>query len=200
MSSTSPRRRIGATNSETRARLVRAAEQLMLEEGYAAVTSRRVGLRAGLKPQLVHYYFRSMDELFVEILRSRGEENLSSFRSEVARDGSLSNLWRLSRDSGAAALVTEFAALANHRKAIRTEIAGYAERFRAAQLDAITAALSAAGVGDESVPPIAALLIMTGLSQVMALERALGVTTGHAAAVDFVDGLIAGLDPPASGG
>ena len=40
-----------------------AAEQLLLEEGYAAVTSRRVGARAGLKPQLVHYYFRTMDDL-----------------------------------------------------------------------------------------------------------------------------------------
>ena len=53
--------------------LLDAAEQLLIEEGYAAVTSRRVADRAGLKPQLVHYYFRTMDELFLELFRRRAE-------------------------------------------------------------------------------------------------------------------------------
>ena len=43
----------------------------MLEEGYAAVTSRRVAAKANLKPQLVHYYFRTMDDLFLAIHRRR---------------------------------------------------------------------------------------------------------------------------------
>ncbi len=73
VTSTSPRR-IRAADSKTRAELVDAAEQPLVEEGYAAVTSRRVGAKAGLKPQLVHYYFRTMDDLFVEMFRhpSRG--------------------------------------------------------------------------------------------------------------------------------
>ena len=37
-----PARRNGAHDSETRTALLDAAEHLMLEEGYAAVTSRRV--------------------------------------------------------------------------------------------------------------------------------------------------------------
>ena len=61
-------RRIGAESSTTRQALLDAAEQVMREEGYAAVTSRRVAQRAGLKPQLVHYYFRTMDELFLALL------------------------------------------------------------------------------------------------------------------------------------
>ena len=48
-------RRIGAADSKSRARLLDAAEQLLLDDGYAAVTSRRVAAKAGLKPQLVHY-------------------------------------------------------------------------------------------------------------------------------------------------
>ena len=43
-------RRIGAQDSKTRALLLEAAERLMLEEGYPAVTSRRVASKAGLKP------------------------------------------------------------------------------------------------------------------------------------------------------
>ncbi len=37
--------------------LLDAAEQLMAEEGYAAVTSRRVAEKAALKPQLVPHCF-----------------------------------------------------------------------------------------------------------------------------------------------
>jgi TetR/AcrR family transcriptional regulator len=53
---------------DSKTRLIEAAERLMREEGYAAVTSRRVASKAGLKPQLVHYYFRTMDDLFLAIL------------------------------------------------------------------------------------------------------------------------------------
>jgi AcrR family transcriptional regulator len=189
-------RRIGATDSRTRARLVDAAERLLLEEGYAAVTSRRVGAEAGLKPQLVHYYFRTMDDLFVEVFRRRAEENLVRVERAVAADPSLRTLWQLNADPRGAALTVEFVALANHRKAIRAEIARYAERFRAAQLDAVTAALARDGVTAEAMPPIVALLMMTGLSQVMSLERALGVTTGHDAAVSFVERSLARLESP----
>ena len=70
----------------------------------------------------------------------------------------------------------------------------YAERYRAMQVDALRAALAARGVAEDDVPAEAALLLMTGLSQVMALEGALGVTTGHDATLAFVEGAIARLD------
>ncbi len=82
-------RRIGAEDSKTRAQLLDAAELLLLEEGYAAVTSRRVAAKAGLKPQLVHYYFRTMDDLFLEVFRRRAEENVARVERAIAADGSL---------------------------------------------------------------------------------------------------------------
>jgi AcrR family transcriptional regulator len=193
VATTNPTRRIGATDSQSRTRLLDAAERLLIEEGYAAVTSRRVAAEAGLKPQLVHYYFRTMDDLFAETFRRRADANLERFERAVAADGSLRNLWRLSADPRGAVFTTEFVALANHRKAIRAEIARYAERFRAVQLAALAAALEAHGVADQ-MPPAVAQLLMTGLTQVMALERALGVTTSHDAAVAYVDDAIARLE------
>lgn len=187
-------RRIGAKDSKTRARLLDAAEALLLEEGYAAVTSRRVAARAELKPQLVHYYFRTMDDLFIEVFRRRAEQDLPRFEQAIAEDGSLRNLWRLNADPRGARFTIEFMALANHRKAIRAEIARYAERFRAAQLEAVTRALAARGVDEDRLPPIAALLLMTGLSQVMALEGAIGVTDGHEATLAYVERAICDLD------
>ena len=188
-------RRIGATDSKTRAQLLDAAEQLLLEEGYAAVTSRRVAAKAGLTPALVHYYFRTMDDLFVEVFRRRAEENLARFERTVGAAPSLRALWRFGADPRGAVFTMEFVALANHRKVIRAEIARYAERHRAAQLDALTAALAADGITRDDMPPIVGLLVMTGLSQVLALEQVLGVTSGHDETLAFVEHTIALLEP-----
>ncbi|MGH8995683.1 MAG: TetR/AcrR family transcriptional regulator [Acidimicrobiales bacterium] len=193
---TSPRR-LGTPASKTREQLVGAAEKLLLEEGYAAVTSRRVAAKAGLKPQLVHYYFRTMDDLFLEVYRRRADENLARFERAMAADGSLRTLWRLNADPHGASFNIEFVALAKHRKAVRSEIAAYAERFRAAQLEALTAALAARGVADDRLPPVAVLLLMTGVTQVLALEEALGMTAGHAETIEALERLIDQLDPPA---
>jgi AcrR family transcriptional regulator len=195
MPTTATPRRLGAPDSKTRARLVDAAEQLLLEEGYAAVTSRRVGAAAGLKPQLVHYYFRSMDDLFVEVFRRRADENLARVERAIAGGSSLRTLWELNADPRGAAFMIEFVALANHRKVIRAEIASYAERYRAMQLEALTAALANAGVTDEQVPPVVALLLMTGLSQVLSIEQAIGVTAGHQGTLEFVEAAIDRLEP-----
>jgi AcrR family transcriptional regulator len=192
--SSTPSRRIGAADSKSRAQLLDAAEALLHEEGYAAVTSRRVAARAGLKPQLVHYYFRTMDDLFVEVFRRRADENLARYERAFEADGSLRALWRLNSDPRGAAFTLEFVALANHRKAIRAEIARYAERFRSAQVEWARAALADCDIAEDELPPIVALLTMTGLSQVLALEGTLGVTTGHDVTIRFVEGVIDQLE------
>lgn len=188
-------RRIGATDSATRSQLLDAAERLLLEEGYAAVTSRKVAAVAGLKPQLVHYYFRTMDDLYVEVFRRSAERNMERFETAVAADHSLENLWRLNSDPRGAAFNVEFVALAKHRTKVREEIARYAERFRAMQVHAMATALAAAGVPPEQMPPVAALLLLTGVSQVMALESALGVVAGHEETRAFIGAAVARLDP-----
>jgi AcrR family transcriptional regulator len=188
-------RRLGAEDSKTRARLLDAAEQVLLEEGYAAVTSRRVAATAELKPQLVHYYFQTMDDLFLAVFRRRAEENVVRVEQAIASDGSLAALWHLNADLRGARFNIEFVALANHRKTIRAEIARYAERFRAAQLEAVTTALHALGIAEEQLPPIVLLLAMTGVAQVIALEEGLGVTSGHEITRSFMEQAIAGGKP-----
>ena len=180
-------RRIGAEDSVSRTQLLDAAEELLLSEGYAGVTSRRVAAAAGLKPQLVHYYFRTMDDLFIALLRRSADLNIAHYDKEIARDGSLVNLWRLNSDPRGSAFMIEMAALANHRKEIRSELAAYAERFRKAQLVALRKALADEGV---DVPAEAVLLLATGLSQIMGIEKNMGMTTGHRVTTTFVNDLL----------
>src|SRR5271163_3490950 len=106
-SQTGTARRLGAETSKSRAALLDAAERLMLQEGYAAVTSRRVAASAGLKPQLVHYYFRTMDDLFLALFRRRAEQGLERQVQALASRKPLWALWDLSRDPRGTALTME---------------------------------------------------------------------------------------------
>ncbi|QPP08767.1 TetR/AcrR family transcriptional regulator [Streptomyces bathyalis] len=63
---------------ETRQRLLDAAAQLIVEDGWGAVTTRRVADRAGLRPGLVHYHFSSVTDLLIEAA-------MASARREMAR-------------------------------------------------------------------------------------------------------------------
>jgi AcrR family transcriptional regulator len=180
-------RRIGAPDAKNRGVLLDAAEQLMLEEGYAAVTSRRVAEKAALKPQLVHYYFRTMDDLFLAAFRRRAEEGLQAQAQALQSPQPLWALWRFSTDPAATAITMEFVALANHRKALKAEIAYYAERFREEQQKALSAVLQRYGVDPAQVAPLVWSVLMTSVSRVLVMEQALGMSAGHAETVEFVE-------------
>jgi AcrR family transcriptional regulator len=188
-------RRIGTEGSKTRALLVEATERLMLDEGYAAVSSRRVAAAAHVKPALVHYYFPTMDDLFLAVFRRGAERNMERYAAAVASDRPLRALWQVSKDQRGATFLMEFSALSRHRKTVRAEIAGYGERFRQLQLDAVRRALEAHGVADDAVTPEAIVVLFTGLSTTMVLERGLGMSTGHAEAVALVQRLLDLYEP-----
>ncbi|MGV0785740.1 helix-turn-helix domain-containing protein [Mycolicibacterium sp. XJ2] len=182
-----PTRRIGAPDAKNRGVLLDAAEQLLLEEGYAAVTSRRVADKAGLKPQLVHYYFRTMEDLFLAVFRRMAEAGLKALTEALASPQPLWALWRFSTQPEATRLTMEFMGLANHRKALRAEIIYYAERFREEQNRAIAAVLERYGAKAQEVPPVVWTVFATSVSQALVVERALGMTTGHAETFAFCE-------------
>lgn len=188
-------RRFGLENSKTRGLLLEAAEQLMREEGYAAVTSRRVAAKAGLKPQLVHYYFRTMDDLFLALLKERTQLYLDRYRAALAAQQPLHALWSMITQREGNQLLIEFSALANHRKAIRAEIAKLGEVMRALQTDAVARALERQRLDPNAWPAAALAVVMTGVSRIMALEQALGMAGGHAEALAFVERHLQQLEP-----
>lgn len=158
----------------------------MLDEGYAAATSRRVAARAGVKPALVHYYFPSMDDLYLAVLQSGAEINLDRQRQTLSQDAPLRALWELNNTAGAQ-LWMEFMALANHRKTIRSEIAAYATRFRDLEEATLSAALRAHGVDTDAFPPVVMSMIVASLARIMVLEDGLGIDRGHREAQAFID-------------
>jgi len=127
------KRPIGLEGSATRALLLDAAERLMLDEGYAAVTTRRLGAYAHINPQLVHYYFPSLDDLFIALLQRRTADHLKTVKETLASDRPFRAFWLMSRDPTDAGITAELNALSRHRKALRAKIRAHAEEVRSLQ-------------------------------------------------------------------
>ena len=180
-------RRTGPEESKTRTALLDAAEPLMLEEGYAAVSSRRVAARAGMNAALVYYYFETMDDLFLALFRRRAERTLEQQAHALSSEQPLWGLWDLTHDQSNTALNLEFVALGNHRKAIRAEIATYSRKFRRVQLDALSGVLAGYGIDPEVWPPSAVILFMSGISRFLLMEEVYGLDIGHAEAIAIIE-------------
>jgi AcrR family transcriptional regulator len=159
---------------------------LIREEGYAAVTSRRVASKAGLKPQLVHYHFRSMDDLFLAVVERGAVQMADSVERALASSHPLHALWDLISDRKIAVLASEFVALANHRRTIRAEVARYGKQFRAVQTQLVARISSERGISATQYPPAAMAMIMEGIARTLATEESLGMSAGHADAVRLV--------------
>lgn len=182
-------------NAGARTRLIEATARIMREEGYAAATSRRVAAEAGVKQALVYYYFPTMDDLFVEVLRAGAEAALTRMRALLTDDDPLQALWLLNSDSATTALNAEFMALANHRKAIGAELKAYAERVRDIETAAATMVLRANGIDLGEFPPVAISMLIAQTARSLCNESAVGVTQGHDELRAFVQRQVALLKP-----
>src|SRR4051812_14717663 len=134
---TQPRRPRSAT-PEKRRRLLDAAEQVMLKDGYAAVTSRRVEAEAGIK---LHYHFGTLDDLFIALVRRHGESSVARLADALASPEPLRAWWRLVSDRRGSGLLVELTAAANHRPALQAEAASFARVVRRMQIDTLESIL-----------------------------------------------------------
>jgi AcrR family transcriptional regulator len=187
----SSQRRIGTERSESRAALVDAAQRLMLSEGYASVTSRKVAAEAGLKPQLVHYYFRTMDDLFLALLRRGAERNMERLEAVGRAADPLRGLWEMYREPAGSALTMEFAALVTHRPAVRDEFISYAERFRRREIELVERAIDAGRRAPDGWSAEALVALLSSVGRMFVLEADLGIRTGHDALADQVEAILA---------
>ena len=119
-------RRLGAEGSQVRARFVDAVEAILSEEGYQGISARQVAAKAGLKTQLLYYYFRTMDDLLLAVVQRVNERRLERFEEALASPEPLRALWQLNSDASAATLAAELTSIATHRNAIRAEIVDFA--------------------------------------------------------------------------
>jgi AcrR family transcriptional regulator len=179
-------RRRGVENSEVRAALIEAAEQLIREEGYPAVTARNLADKIDLKRQIVHYYFQSMDDVFIAVIRRGADRLRLKLEAALLSEEPLRTLWDVNRDPDQATLSLELNALANRRPAVRAEVRRYAQELRNLQNDVLIGHLEQRGI-TPTLRPIVATVLLTCLSQVLALESAIDIDLGHTETLELVD-------------
>ncbi len=65
--------------NNTEQRILEAAEAVFLEKGFSSTKTTEIALRANVNHALIHYYFRTKENLFETIFVSRLKSILSSF-------------------------------------------------------------------------------------------------------------------------
>jgi len=191
--SATPPRRIGAENSETRAIIVAATEAVMREEGYAAASTRRVALRAGVKPSLVHYYFPTTDDLLLAVFEKGAAQSEAMLDAALACDNPVDGLWQFLSDDSRVSLSVEYIALAIRRPAIREKVAAHSEAMRARQVAMLERVLGKGTKALDFCPPAGLSLVLAGIGRALFMEQGLGISTGHAQARAWVEHWLGGM-------
>ena len=185
-----------ARDSTTRDMLIDATIQIMVDEGYAAATSRRVAAKAGVKPALVHYYFPTMDELYLDVFRRGATGYLESQQKALASDRPLHAFWETLTAPKDTRLLLEFTGLANHRKEIKAEIAAWSERWREQQITALNFIVREHNLDKDEFPPAALAVVIAAIGRTLILEQGLGTAGGHEEAVALVNRFLDRFEMP----
>jgi AcrR family transcriptional regulator len=191
---------MGPVNSATWSLLLDGAENILKEEGYGSLTSRRIAERVGIKQQLTYYYFRTMDELMVEAFRRLSRRELARLENALSSDLPLHELWRVCSNTSDARLISEFMALAHRSEGVKNEVVEFIERSRRMQTRALAKSISKLRNkgGIATLPPVAITFLTTSIALALTRETALGITSAHRQIDDLVKQCLSALEPTSS--
>jgi len=186
-------RRKGAVNSEVRAQLLNCAVQILRDEGASAVTARRLAEQVGLGRHIVHYYFGTLDEVFVAVMRDEGARSEEMLREAAKTGDALKLLWDSMLESGT--VILELMKLAIHHPSIAREYKIYTDRFRHAVSEILEQYAAAHGIVLPASPSATALLLQSVATNI-AIERSLDISVGHDDSQKALLDWLSGVNPP----
>jgi AcrR family transcriptional regulator len=188
MATASPQRR-DATEA-----LLDASESLLVEVGYAAITVRKLADRAGVNHGLVHYYFGSMEEVFLQTLERFTDRLVARQQQLYAAEQPFVRKWRTAMeylqadfDSGYQKVWFELQAMAWNHEEMRDRVAGVLCRWIDVLVPAFDVGLDELGVDKTRFPTAAVVSLVTTFNQGVMLEHLSGVTTGHDELLAMID-------------
>jgi AcrR family transcriptional regulator len=175
-------------------RFLDAAERLLVEVGYASISTRRLAEEAGVNHGLVHYYFGSMEQLFVAVLERYTERLIVRQRAMYAADVPFIEKWRTAmsfldqdRVSGYQKIWLELQALAWNRPELRERLAWVRGQWTEVLTEAFGKAMEEYGLDTERFPVKAIVALVGTFNEGIILERLGGITEGHAELLDMID-------------
>ncbi len=185
---------MGPEGSDNWHAMLDGAEGILREEGHAALTSRRVAERIGVKQRLVYYYFRTMDDLVISLFRRMAERELARLKAAAAQSQPLRTLWKISLHSTDSRLIAEFMALANRIEGLRREVISFIEASREIEVSVLSAAMHRVPqTGNMDATGLA--VTITSLALLLSRESQLGVNSGHAEIMSALDAFLDQVEP-----
>jgi AcrR family transcriptional regulator len=175
-----------------KAALMDAAERLLVTEGHARLSTRRVAQEAQVNHGLVHYYFGSMEELLMQVLERFTAALIARQREMYSAPGPFIDKWREAWRYHEADLAAgypkvwfELQAMAWSEPRMRERLLAVNREWRAVLSEAFA---QAGGEFAVELPPTDALVaLVMMIAQGAQLERLLGIDGGHAELLAWID-------------
>lgn len=177
--------------------LLDAAERLLVDIGHARITTRRVAEEAGVNHGLVHYYFGSIENLFVRVLKRFTERLTRRQRALYAADIPFVEKWRaairylVAEDVEYEKIWLELQALSWNRPELQQRVARVNDEWRAVLTEAFEEPRRRYGI---EMPLDALVSLVITFNEGVILERAQGITTGHNELLAWIDGWLEGRE------
>jgi AcrR family transcriptional regulator len=183
-----------STRAETEDAFLDAAERLLTGVGYSGITTRRLAEEAGANHGLVHYYFGSMENLFVRVLERFTERLVARQREMYARtDISGVEKWKtamgyLESDlaAGYPKIWLELQALGWNRPDIAERVAEVNREWRDVLTDAFDRMMEEYGIDREQYPLAAMVGLVMTFNEGIMVERLSGISAGHRELMEMV--------------
>lgn len=190
-----------ALPTDPRVKLLDAAERLLIDVGHSAVTTRLLSKQAGLNQGLVHYYYGSMEELFLAVLERFTARLIVRQRAMYAADTTFLVKWRkamgfLEEDlaSGYPKIWLELQAMAWSRPRMRARIVAVHDEWIKVLTEAFTVAMKNYGIANGPLQVDAMVALVATFNEGIMLERLSGISRGHASLLRSIDRWLASLE------
>lgn len=171
--------------------------------GHAGITTRSLANEAGANAGLVHYYFGSMDRLFVRVLERFTDRLIPRQRAMYADpDTPFIEKWRtamryLDVDRDYQKVWYELQAMSWNHPELRDRVDRVGGEWRAVLTEALAEPHRRYDIG---MPIDALVTLVVTFNEGMILERLSGVVAGHDALLAWIDGWLQEMESGPPGG
>jgi AcrR family transcriptional regulator len=177
--------------------LLDAAEKLLLEIGYAGITTRKLAERAGVNHGLVHYYFGSMEDLLLRVVERFTDRLIERQKAMYAAPIPFIDKWRQAMrfldedlESGYQKVWLEMQAMAWNDEAVRDRLKLVQERWIEVVTAAFEPGLAELGLDRRRYPTKAVVSLVVTFNQGIILERLSGIDSGHRDLLRMIDRML----------
>lgn len=181
--------------------LLNAAEQLLIEVGYAGITTRRLAERAGVNLGLIHYYFGSMEDLLLQVVERFTDGLIERQKEMYAAPIPFVEKWRKAMEfldedleSGYQKVWFELQAMAWNDPVIRDRLALVHRQWLDVVTEAFASGLAELGLDRRRYPTAGIASLVITFNQGIMIERLAGVDSGHRDLLRMIERLVERLE------